>query len=73
MDNVDMELSSTASNSDVTVNIVQAIQGELTLLCSELKEKKNKKPEILDKKLEDISIAFKEDLRKVRNEITNLK
>ena len=72
MDNVDMELSSTASNPDVTVSLLQAIQIEPTLLPSELKEK-DKKIEILKKKLNDISNGFKEDLQNVRNEITDLK
>ena len=43
-----MEMSSRASNPDVTVSLLQAIQVELTLLRSELKEK-NKKIEILEK------------------------
>ena len=39
MDNVDMELSSAASNSDVTVSLFQALQCELTLLRSELRKR----------------------------------
>ena len=50
MDNVDMELSSTASNPDVTVSLLQAIQSEPTPLRSELKEK-DKKIEILEEKI----------------------
>ena len=37
-----MELSFTASNLDITVSLMRAIQGDLTLLCSELKKKTRK-------------------------------
>ena len=65
-----MELSSTASNPDVTVSLLQAIQGELILFRSELIEKD--KIELLEKKLEYVWNGFKEDLRNVRNEATDL-
>ena len=67
-----MELSSAASNSDLTVSLFRAVQCELTLLRSELKEK-DQKIEILEKKLEDLSNGFKEDLWNVWNGITDLK
>ena len=67
-----MELSSAASNPDVTVSLLQATQGQITLLRSEIKEK-DKKFKILEKKLADVSNGFKESLQNVRNEITDLK
>ena len=66
------DTSTTDNNPKDMVSLLQAIQGELNLLRTELK-RKDDKIESLEKRIEDMDITHKEEMRYVKNEICDLK
>ena len=66
------DTTTTDNNPKDMVSLLQAIQGELNLLRTELK-RKDDKIESLEKRIEDMEITHKEEMRHVKNEICDLK